>query len=281
MEEKKIISKRIRRQKSLGKLGNIYGTLLLLFIYIPVLIMIVYSFNAQAKNYYWAGFTLEWYQNLFEGSKLIPHLWTSLIVAFAATAISVVIGTIGAVGLMRFEFKMKRLISNSLYIPIVVPEVVLGISLLILFDTAKIPLGMPAIILAHATFCIPFVIIIMRGRLAGMDMSVEEASMDLGANRFVTFFKITLPMLVPGILSGAFISFTLSIDDVIISNFVAGPYSTTLPVKILSMVRAGFSPEINALTSMMVFVLLVGILLNSVVQVLLRKRARANIKVYF
>ena len=140
---------------------------------------------------------------------------------------------------------------------------------------------MTAMILAHATFCIPFVVIIMRGRMSGMDLSIEEASMDLGANRLVTFFRVTLPMLVPGILSSAFMSFTLSIDDVIISNFVSGPYATTLPVKILSMVKVGLSPEVNALTSLMVAVLLIGILLNSVVQAILKKRASTNIKSYF
>ena len=124
-------------------------------------------------------------------------------------------------------------------------------------------------------------VIIMRGRMSGMDLSIEEASMDLGANRLVTFFRVTLPMLVPGILSSAFMSFTLSIDDVIISNFVSGPYATTLPVKILSMVKVGLSPEVNALTSLMVAVLLIGILLNSVVQAILKKRASTNIKSYF
>lgn len=275
------LSKRLRKKRMWGRLSNVYAFLVYLFIYIPIIIMIVYSFNDQKNNYYWNGFTLDWYKKIFTDSDLVGYLGVSLIVAVAATVISIVVGTIGALGLVRFEFKLKSTINNSLFIPIVIPEVVLGISLLMLFEVAHFPLGMTTMILAHATFCIPYVVIIMRGRMSGMDLSIEEASMDLGANRLRTFFRVTLPLLVPGIMSSAFMSFTLSIDDVIISNFVAGPYATTLPVKILSMVKTGLSPEVNALTALMVLVLLIGILLNNAVQALLKKRASTNIKSYF
>ncbi|MDO4746049.1 MAG: ABC transporter permease [Bacillota bacterium] len=279
--EKTKLSKRLKRKRRGRRLGNLYALIVFAFIYLPIVIMVIFSFNDQKNNYYWNGFTLEWYEYLFTQSDLLQYLINSLIVAIAATAISLVVGVLGAMGLMRFEFKLKRTINNSLYIPIVIPEVVLGISLLMLYETANFPLGMMSMILAHATFCIPFVVIIMRGRMSGMDMSVEEASQDLGANRITTFFRITLPMLIPGILSSAFMSFTLSIDDVIISNFVSGPYSTTLPVKILSMVKVGLKPEVNALTSIMVLVLILGIILNYVVQALIKKRASTNIKTYF
>lgn len=281
MEEKKGFSKRLRRKRLGRRLGNCYAFCVFVFIYIPIIVMIVFSFNNQRNNYYWNGFTLKWYEVLFTESDLLGFLVNSLIVAITATVISIVIGVLGAMGLMRFEFKLKQTINSALYIPIVIPEVVLGISLLMLYDLANFPLGLMSMILAHATFCIPFVVIIMRGRMSGMDLSVEEASQDLGANRVTTFFRITLPMLVPGILSSAFMSFTLSIDDVIISNFVSGPYSTTLPVKILSMVKVGLKPEVNALTSLMVLVLLLGIILNNVVQAFLKKRASTNIKTYF
>lgn len=275
-------SRKRERKRRLGKgIGNIYAVLVYAFIYAPIAVMVVFSFNDQKTNYYWKGFTLRWYEKLFTDSSIVEYLWNSLYIAIAATVISVIVGTIGAVGLIRFEFRIKKLINNSLYIPIVIPEVVLGLSLLMLFEIIHLPLGFTAIILSHATFCIPFVIIIMRGRLAGMDLSVEEASMDLGANRLVTFFRVTLPMLVPGIVSGAFMSFTLSIDDVIISNFVSGPYSTTLPVKILSLVKTGLSPEVNALTTIMIAVVLTGLLINTVVQVLMRKRALTHTKSYF
>lgn len=281
MAEQKKLSKRLRRKRLWGRVSNVYAFLVYLFIYIPIIVMIIYSFNDQKNNYYWNGFTTEWYEKLFTDSDLVNYLGVSLIVAISATIISIVVGTIGALGLVRFEFKLKSAISSSLYIPIVIPEVVLGISLLMLFEIVSFPLGMLTMILSHATFCIPFVVIIMRGRMAGMDLSIEEASMDLGANRLLTFFRITLPLLVPGIMSSAFMSFTLSIDDVIISNFVAGPYATTLPVKILSMVKTGLSPEVNALTALMVLVLLLGILINNAVQALLKKRASTNIKSYF
>ena len=236
------LSKRLRRKRAGRRWGNVFAVAVFTFIYIPIAMMVLFSFNDQRTNYYWNGFTLEWYKYLFTQSDLWGYLVVSLIVAVASVILSLAVGVLGAMGLMRFEFRLKKLISNSLYIPIVIPEVVLGISLLMLFEVAHFPLGYWSMILAHTTFCIPFVVIIMRGRMAGMDMSVEEASMDLGANRITTFFKITLPMLVPGILSSAFMSFTLSIDDVIMTNFVSGLYAMTLPIKILSMGKVGVKP---------------------------------------
>ncbi|MCC7571264.1 ABC transporter permease subunit [Candidatus Micrarchaeota archaeon] len=270
-----------KRKKRLKIGGTLFAFLVYAFIYTPIAVMVVFSFNDQRINYYWKGFTFKWYEKLFTDSDLLSYLWLSLFIAVLATVISVIIGTIGALGLMRFEFMLKKVVNTSLYIPVVIPEVVMGLSLLMLYESVNMPLGVTAILLAHVTFCIPFVVIIMRGRLAGMDKSVEEASMDLGANRLTTFFKITLPMLIPGIMSSAFMSFTLSIDDVIISNFVSGPTSTTLPVKILSMVKVGLTPDINALATIMVMVLLLGIILNSVFQALMKKRASINIKTYF
>ena len=270
-----------KKRRAFNRKLTLFSVIVLAFIYLPIAMMVIFSFNDQRRNYYWKGFTLDWYEKLFTDSNLVEFLWVSLIIAVAATIISVVIGTVGAFGLARFEFKLKRLVNGALYIPVVVPEVVLGIALLMLYETINMPLGMPAIVLAHVTFCIPFVVIIMRGRLAGMDQSVEEASMDLGANRVITFLRVTLPMLVPGILSSCFMCFTLSIDDVIISNFVAGPRSTTLPVKILSMVKTGLSPEVNALATVMIAVLLIGLLLNSVTQALLKRRAANKVKTYF
>lgn len=270
-----------KKRRAFNRKLTLFSVIVLAFIYLPIAVMVIFSFNDQRRNYYWKGFTLDWYEKLFTDSNLVEFLWVSLIIAVAATIISVVIGTVGAFGLARFEFKLKRLVNGALYIPVVVPEVVLGIALLMLYETINMPLGMPAIVLAHVTFCIPFVVIIMRGRLAGMDQSVEEASMDLGANRVITFLRVTLPMLVPGILSSCFMCFTLSIDDVIISNFVAGPRSTTLPVKILSMVKTGLSPEVNALATVMIAVLLIGLLLNSVTQALLKRRAANKVKTYF
>jgi spermidine/putrescine transport system permease protein len=252
--------------------------LVYLFLYIPIVVLIVFAFNDDRTNYFWKGFTTKWFVKLFTHSDVMDEFINSLIVAGFATVISVVIGTIGAIGIMRFEYRLKKLISTSLYIPIVVPEVALGVSILMLFNIVHLPLGLMSIILAHCTFCIPFVVIIMRSRLTGLDLSVEDASMDLGANRLVTFVRITLPLLVPGIMSSIFMCLTLSLDDVIISNFVSGPGVTTFPVKVLSMAKTGITPETNALTTIMVGVLVIGILVNAATQALLRKRARVENK---
>lgn len=274
-----MLGKRRQVKRKVGRgIFHAYAILAYAFLYIPIAIMIAFSFNDQKLNYYWKGFTFKWYEKLFTHPTMMDNLKNTLIVAVATTILSVVIGTIGAVGLTRFEFKMKKLINNSLYIPIVIPEIILGISLLMLFEILNIPLGLLAMVLAHSTFCIPFVIVTIRGSLSGFDMSLEEASMDLGANRFETFFRITLPIITPGVMSGAFLAFTLSIDDVIISNFVAGAKSTTLPVKILSLVKTGVTPEINALTTVMVLVIIVGMLLNSLLQAFLRKRGALIVK---
>ncbi len=259
-----------------GKIGSAALTLLTIlvffFLYWTIFVMIAFSFNNQDHNYYWAGFTLKWYVKLFTNSSIMKYVSTSIIVAVVSTVVSVIIGTVGAVGLQRFEFKLKKLINNSLYIPIVIPEIVLGISLLMLFETTDFPLGTAAMILAHCTFCIPFVLVTVRGRIAGMDMSAEEASYDLGANRLQTLIKVTIPMLMPAIISATFLAFTLSIDDVIISNFVAGSRTTTLPVKVLSTVRSGLTPEINALYTIMIAIIIVGMLCNSLLQRILRKK---------
>ncbi|MDD6190763.1 MAG: ABC transporter permease [Firmicutes bacterium] len=279
--ENQRLSKRLRRKRAGRRWGNVFAVAVFTFIYIPVAMMVLFSFNDQRTNYYWNGFTFEWYEYLFTKSTLWENLVVSLIVAVASVILSLIVGVLGAIGLSRFEFKLKKTINSSLYIPIVIPEVVLGISLLLLFDFCQFPLGYWSMILSHTTFCVPFVVIIMRGRIAGMDMSVEEASMDLGANRIYTFFNITLPMMVPGIMSAAFMSFTLSIDDVIITNFVSGPYATTLPIKILSMVKVGLKPEVNALTTIMVFVLVLGIVCNSIFQAAAKRRASKKVVTYY
>lgn len=191
----------------------------------------------------------------------------TLIIAVASTAISTVIGTIGAVGMGKYRYFGKDIIDYLLYIPVVIPEVVLGIALLCVFSICQIPLGLFSITIAHATFCIPFVVITVRARLAGFDGFLEEAAMDLGANRLQTFMKVTLPLLLPGVISGALLAFSLSLDDVIISFFVSGPNSITLPVKIFSMVKTGVTPEVNALSTIIMLVVMVAISMNTGVQV--------------
>ena len=255
------------KQKAGKSLKNVYIALVFLFLYLPIIVVIIFSFNTSKMNIIFQGFTLKWYGSFFENRTLMEALTNSLIIAFTSTIISTIIGTIGAVGLYKYSFRGKQLIDKLLYIPIVIPEVVLGIALLAVFSMLNVPLGLFSITLAHITFSIPFVVITVRARVAGMDASLEEAAMDLGANRFVTFMRITLPLLMPGVLSGAMLAFSLSLDDVVISFFTCGPGSTTLPIKIMSMVKTGVTPEVNALSAVIMFVIITCISINTGIQV--------------
>lgn len=233
---------------------GLYIILFYTFIYIPIAVSIVFSFNDQKKNTSWQGFTLDWWQQLFADSDIWQVVLNTLIVALVSTAFATVIGTLGAVGMVRHEFKGKQLLNSAVYVPIVIPEIVLAVALLCIYIKIDFPLGLWSIILGHTTLTLPFVVINVKSRLAGYDKSLEEAAMDLGANQRQTFFKVTLPMILPGILSGSFLAFTLSLDDLAISNFVTGIKSTTLPLEIQSMLRSGISPEINALTTLIMLI---------------------------
>ncbi|MBC7960096.1 MAG: ABC transporter permease subunit [Vallitaleaceae bacterium] len=221
------------------------------FLYVPIFVLIVFSFNQSRQNAVWTGFTFDWYVKLMSNDEVLRALGNTLEIACISTIIATMIGTLAAVGMYKYTFKGKTTLDNLLYIPVVIPEIVLGIALLIFFNRTHFPLGVWSLIIAHATFSIPFVVITVKSRMAGFDKSLEEAAMDLGASQFKTFIYITLPNILPGVISGALLSFTLSLDDVITSFFVAGPGSTTLPLQIFSMVRLGVSPEINALSTLM------------------------------
>lgn len=258
------MSKRSRRKKIKSFNSKLFSILVYAFLYIPVIVMIIFSFNDQKANTNWVGFTTEWYIKLFRDTELLKIFGNTLLIAIVSTAISVIIGTIAAVGLSRYKFKGKSIISNALYVPIVIPEIVIGISLLSIFSIVKFPLGTLSVIIGHATLTVPFVIINVKSRLSGYDESIEEASLDLGANRRTTFLNVTLPMIMPGVMSGGFLAFTLSLDNLIISNFIAGTKTMTLPIKIYSMVKSGISPEINALTTILIAIILLGLLFSNV-----------------
>lgn len=263
-----------RHKRNMNRLGGFYSILVYALLYIPVVVMMIFSFNDQRYNYYWNGFTTQWYGKLFSDSALIGSLWYSLVIAVLSTAISVVIGTLGALGLKRYEFRGKRFVNNMLYVPIIVPEIVLAVALLILFLRAGFTLGMGSILIGHCTFCIPYAVVTIRGRISGDGDSLEEASMDLGANRMQTFLRVTLPSIMPGVMSAAFLSFTLSIDDVVMSNLLAGAKNSTLPVLILSMNKTGVTPDVNALTTLMILVIAAAMLLNAGIRALLRRHGR-------
>jgi len=239
-----------------------------LFLYLPICVLIAFSFNTSRFSVLWEGFTLKWYVKLIQDPLVLDALKNSLIVALVAMVLATVIGTLTAYGLFRYRFRGKAAFDGVLFLPIVTPEIVVGISLVIFFVMIHVNLGLKTIIIAHVAFDIPFVMLIVRARLQGMDRSLEEAAMDLGADEWTTFFKVTVPQLLPGIIAAALLAFTLSFDDFVITFFVAGVGSTTLPLKIYSMVRLGVSPKINALSALIV---LFSITLISIADRLQRK----------
>lgn len=245
-----------KKKRKAGKIwGVLFCILVYLFLFLPISVVVVNSFNASTSKPYltWKGFTFSWYAKLFENSNLLAAFGHTMLLAIVSTLLSTIIGTLGAIGMYRYKFRGKGAIDGLLYIPVVIPEIVMGISLLTLFSNTNIPRGMLTLILAHVTFCIPFVIFNVRARLGGYDISFEEASMDLGAGRLRTFFEITLPVLAPGIAGGALLAFTLSIDDVIISYFVNGQ-TMTYPLKVMESIKSGVSPDVNALSTLILIV---------------------------
>ena len=237
---------------ALAKISKIiYCSFIYLFLFLPIVVIVVNSFNAATSKPYltWKGFTFSWYGKLFQNTSLLDSFRTTIIIAVISTILATCIGTIAAVGMYKYKFKGKSTIDALLYIPVVIPEIVLGISLLTLFTKVNIPRGILSLVIAHVTFSVPYVIFNIRARLSGYDNSIEEASMDLGANRIKTFFNITLPVLAPGIAGGALLAFTLSIDDVIISYFTNGQ-TKTFPLKVMESIKSGVSPDVNALSTL-------------------------------
>ena len=261
-------NRKILREKRSRFWSSFYAAIIYALFYIPVLVMIQFSFNDAKRNYSWEGFTTAWYGKLFSfrNHDLWEALVYSLVIAVVATVISVVIGVLGGIGLKKFHFRGKKFINLMLYVPIVVPEIVLAVSMLIIFMTIGIKLGMGTIVIGHCTFCIPYAVVTIKGRISGDNDTLQEASMDLGANRVQTFWRVTIPSIMPGIMSAAFLSFTLSIDDVIMSNMLASARQSTLPVLILSVNRTGITPDINALTTLMVLIMVFGMLVMNFIQ---------------
>lgn len=246
-----------------------YAFMIYVLLYLPIGVLILYSFNASKFSTEWKGFTLMWYEKLSSNDGLIEAALHSLNIALFSSLLATVIGTLGAVALYRYRFLGKRFLESMVYILIVSPEIVMGISLLMLFSAAQMPMGFWTLLIAHITLCVPFVIVTVASRLANFDQSVIEAAKDLGAEEFTLFYKIVLPMIAPAVIAGFLLSFTLSLDDVIISFFVTGPGYEILPLKIYSMVRVGVKPEINALCTIM-FILTIFVVLLS--QFLLKEK---------
>lgn len=239
--------------------------LLYVFMYAPIVVVVVYSFNAAKHGGPWAGFTTEWYARLWQDSLKKQAALNTFILAGVSTAVATVIGTMLGYGLSRYWFPGKRLFSWLMYIPVVIPDIVMAVAMLMFFGLVRewiglFELGMTTMIIAHITFQIPFVAIVVRARLIGLDPALEEAAHDLGANSWETFWRVTFPQMIPGILAGAMLAFTLSLDDFVVSFFTTGPGATTLPILIYASVKRGVTPDINALSALIVLVSVLGTL---------------------
>jgi len=260
--------------KSRGLFSRTLLVLGLVFLYVPILSMVVFSFNNSRLVTVWDSAnspTLKWYGALVSNEQILGAAWLSIQIAVVAATGAVVLGTLAGVALVRFgAFRGRALLAGMTTAPLVMPEVITGLSLLLLFVAAEQAIGWPkgggavTITLAHITFCMAYVTVVVQSRLVGFDESLEEAAMDLGARPATVFFRVTLPLIVPALVSGWLLAFTLSWDDLVISQFVAGPGSSTLPMVIFSKVRLGVSPDVNALATIMVLIVASGIVLSSI-----------------
>ncbi|WP_293173641.1 ABC transporter permease [Oceanithermus sp.] len=238
---------------------GLHGALVLLFLYLPIAVIVVLSFNESKYGVAWHGFTLKWYAQLFEHGRVHTYLRNSLVVATTSTAISTVLGTLLALGLARYRFFGRGALLFLLYVPVVIPDVVMGVSLLLFFAWVRqyvdaLHLSLTTVILGHVTFQVAYVTLVVKSRLAGLDPSLEEAAADLGAGGWARFWKITFPLIWPGVVAAALLAFTLSLDDFVVTFFTAGPGATTLPIYIFSSVKRGVTPEIHALSTLMILV---------------------------
>jgi len=253
------------------------------FLYGPIISLVVFSFNESRLVTVWSRFSLKWYGELFADPQMLGAAWLSLQIAATASTIALVLGTLCAVALVRFRrFKGKTLLAAMVSAPLVMPDVITGLALLLLFVAMESLFGWPAgrgattITIAHTTFCMAYITVVVQSRLADLDLSLEEAAMDLGATPARVFFDITLPIIAPALISGWLLGFTLSLDDLVIASFVSGPGSSTLPMVIFSKIRLGVSPDVNALATIIIGVVSLGVIAATVLQFARRPRRRAS-----
>lgn len=245
------MAKERKRRKKRNLFSPVYLTLVLLILYLPILMVVIYSFNAGRTISAWQGFSTMWYTRLFSNGLMKDALVNSLVLAALSALLSGGIGTLGAIGISRSHFKLKGAVESLATLPMMIPELVLGMAYLALFTGVGVKLGMGALVLTHTTFCVPYVFINVKSRLIGMDPAIEEAARDLGAKPLRVLRDITLPLIFPAVLSGMMLAAAMSIDDVVISFFVTSAETTTLPLKVYTGLRSGGTPEINALSTLM------------------------------
>lgn len=238
----------------------VYTILIFLFFYIPMIILMIFSFNDSKLGTVWTGFTFDWYTKLVHDGQILNALKNSIIVTVVTTVIASVLGTLAALALHRYKFFGKQIVNFLFYIPVVIPDIVVGVSLLALYGWLHVTLGVSTVIPGHVVITTSYVMLVVIARLYGFDSALEEAAKDLGANSWQTFWKVTFPLIFPGILAGALMAFTISLDEFVVAFFNTGPGSGTLPVLIYSMVRKGISPEINALSTIMILFVVIMVL---------------------
>jgi len=237
-----------------------------IFLYFPIVALIAFSFNDSKRNITWQGFTFKYYAQAYHNQALHDAFMNSMIIAFTSTIISTILGSMLGLALYRYRFPMKGPFEGLVHLPIVIPEICMAVAMLSFFAQLQIPLGLFTITVSHIAFSFPFVAVVVRSRMAGFDESLEEASRDLGASPWQTFWNVTLPYMVPGIVAGALLAFTLSLDDFVITFFTSGPGSTTFPVKIYSMVRFSVTPEVNAASTVLIVLTLTVTLVAMIIQ---------------
>ncbi|MGI6021326.1 MAG: ABC transporter permease [Lachnospiraceae bacterium] len=244
------------------KFEMIFICIVMALIFIPIVVTIIYSFNESRISSVWGGFSLKWYRELFRDRDMFKALGNSVLIAVLSCLISAVIGTLGAIGIKKSRFRLNPVISFVSSLPIMTPEIILGMVYLLIFSFMGIPFGIITLVIAHTAFCIPYIFINVSARLEGLDPHLEEAARDMGASPMRVFFDITLPSIIPALLSGMLLSFAMSFDDVVISIFVTGASVNTLPIKIYTRMKNGVTPEINAIATLLiaatVLVILIG-----------------------
>jgi ABC-type spermidine/putrescine transport system, permease component II len=237
------------------------------FLYLPILLLILFSFNESRLVTVWGGFSLKWYGELLANTQLLDSAWVTLRVALTSATLALVIGTLAGITLVRFtRFRGRVLFSGMVFAPLVMPEVITGLSLLLLFVSLDWDRGMTTVIIAHTTFTTAYVAVVVQSRLLTFDVMLEEAAMDLGATPLKTFFVVTLPVIAPALVSGWLLAFTLSLDDLVVASFTTGPGATTLPMRIYSQVRLGVTPEINAISTVLIGLVSLGVIAASILQ---------------
>jgi spermidine/putrescine transport system permease protein len=251
---------------SARRLLAVWTALVLVFLYLPIALIVIFSFNRSRLNVMWEGFTLGWYAKVWRDGLLMTALWNSLIIGAIVTAISTLLGTAAGWLLYRYRFPAARLVYAFIFFPMIVPEIIMGVSLMLLFGVLHIELGFSTVIIAHVTFCFPFVMIAVGARLQGLDPSLEEAAMDLGATPAQAFARVIVPYLIPAIVAGALMAFTLSIDEFVVTYFTYSAASITLPVKIYGMIKPGLDPSVNALSTLLIVATVVLVLAAEVVR---------------